>query len=361
MAEIKKNRQQRVPGARKIRNKELPVYTRQIAAMLSSGMPLVQCLIAMADQTENKNFKVVVAGVRGKVEAGTSYSDALRSYPTVFDDLYVNMMRAGETGGILAETCERVASFLESSNKLRRKVKSAMMYPSVVIVVALLMASGLVVFIVPVFADMFADFGANLPAPTQALMDLSDFMRRNLLIIIVVVAALVYGFNRFVKSERGSYIWDNFKLHFPILGKLAQQIAVSRFASTFASLLHSGVPILQALDIVGVATGNKVIGKTILKARENVERGEPLSAPLRDDKNFPRMLIHMLSAGEQTGKIDEMLDKTAEFYEDEVEAMVSGLTSMIEPLLMVFIGVIIGSIVVCMFLPIFKMGEVVSM
>jgi type IV pilus assembly protein PilC len=359
MAPPKKKKKNKVSGARKIRLKELPIFTRQLAAMLSSGMPLVQSIIALEEQTENKNFRAVLSGVRSRVEGGAMYSDSLEEYPQVFDELYVNMMRAGETGGMLAETCERVATFLEASNRLRAKVKSAMMYPTVVICVALIISTGLIIFIVPTFAKMFAGFGAELPKPTQMLLNISNFIRGYWYIVLAAIAATVYSVRRYVRTEKGGYAADLLRLHFPLLGKLARKIAVTRFASTFAQLISSGVPIIQAMTIVGVATGNKVIGKAILDARSSVEQGRTVSETLKANKEFPGMLIHMLSAGEQTGKMEEMLSKLAEFYQEEVDTMLDGLTSMLEPLLMVVIGVMIGGIVLAMFMPIFKMTEVV--
>lgn len=360
MATAKKIEKKRVRGAGKIRLKELPVYTRQVAAMLGAGMPLVQSIFALQEQTDNKNFRAVLEGVRVKVEGGSMYSDALEEYPQVFSELYVNMMRAGETGGMLSETSERVATFLEASNRLRAKVKSAMMYPTVVMCIALIISTGLVVFIVPKFAAMFAGFGAQLPMPTQILMNVSNFIREYWYIVIATAAAVIYSLRRYIKTEKGGYVFDKFRLNFPLLGKLARKIAITRFASTFAQLISSGVPILQAMSIVGLATGNKVIGKAILDARASVEQGKTVSDTLKSNKEFPPMLIHMLSAGEQTGKMEEMLSKLSEFYQEEVDTMLEGLTSMLEPLLMVVIGVMIGSIVLAMFLPIFKMSEVVK-
>ncbi|HPR83586.1 MAG TPA: type II secretion system F family protein [Pontiellaceae bacterium] len=335
------------------------MYTRQMAAMLSSGMPLVQSIVALEEQTLNKNFRTVLAGVRAKVEGGSMYSDSLDQYPQVFDELYVNMMRAGETGGMLAETSERVATFLEASNRLRAKVKSAMMYPTVVMSVALIISTALIIFIVPTFAKMFGSFGAALPMPTQVLMNVSNFIRNYWYIVLAAAGAIIYSLRRYVKTEKGSYAFDMFRLRFPLLGKLVRKIAITRFASTFAQLLSSGVPIIQAMSIVGLATGNKVIGKAVLDARASVEQGKTISDTLKNNKEFPSMLIHMLSAGEQTGKMEEMLSKLAEFYQEEVDTMLEGLTSMLEPLLMVVIGVMIGGIVLAMFMPIFKMTEVV--
>jgi len=348
-----------VRGARKIRLKELSIFTRQVSAMLSAGMPLVQTLSAMETQTSNKNFQPVINGIRTRVEGGAMYSEALAYYPSIFDELYISMMRAGEVGGILPDTCARVAMFLESSNKLRAKVKSSMMYPTVVMVVAIGLSIALIMFVVPVFAAMFSDFGADLPGLTQALLDFSGILTSYWYIFVALIGGLVYTFKRVNKTDRGQYKIDEFKLKFPILGELATKVAVSRFASTFAQLLHSGVAIMESLEIVGLATGNRVIGDSLFDARKVIEEGQPLSSALEPNQFYPRMLVHMLAAGEQTGQVEEMMDKVAEFYENEVETMISGLTSMIEPLLMVFIGGIIGTIVVAMFLPIFKMSEVV--
>ncbi|HKL21981.1 MAG TPA: type II secretion system F family protein [Tichowtungia sp.] len=349
----------RVKGSRKIRIKELPMYTRQLSAMLSAGMPLTQAIQALEEQSDSKEFIRVLNGIRKDVEGGAMYSDALSAYPQVFDTLYVNMMRAGETGGMLAETAGRVAGFLEASNRLRSKVKSAMMYPVVVLCVAIIISIGLILFVLPTFAEMFSGFGKELPGPTRALMNVSDFIRDYWYIVAAAVAALVYSVRRYAKTDRGEYRMDTLKLHFPLLGNLARKIAITRFASTFAQLMSSGVPIIQAMSIVGVATGNRVIGQVILDARAEVEQGNTISSVLEKNNEFPGMLIHMLSAGEQTGKMEEMLGNLAEFYQDEVDNMLEGLSSMLEPLLMVVIGVMIGSIVLCMFLPIFKMSEVV--
>jgi type IV pilus assembly protein PilC len=350
-----------VRGARKIRLKELSIFTRQVSAMLSAGMPLVQTLCAMEEQTDDKNFKPIIIGIRTRVEGGAMYSESIAFYPTIFDELYISMMRAGEVGGILPETCARVAEFLESSNRLRSKVKSAMMYPTVVIIVSLSLATALIMFVVPVFAEMFSDFGAKLPGLTQALLDFSNLLTTYWWMALSIIGSLIYGFKRYNKTDKGQYKVDEIKLRFPILGQLATKVAVSRFASTFAQLLHSGVQIMESLEIVGLATGNRVIGDSLIAARKTIEEGQPLSSALEPNQYYPRMLVHMLAAGEKTGQVEEMMEKVSNFYESEVETMVNGLTSMIEPLLMVFIGGVIGTIVVAMFLPIFKMSEVVSM
>jgi len=350
----------KVPGAKKIRLKELPTFTRQLAAMLSSGLPVVQSLDALQDQVAHKDFKKVIESVKTRIEGGESLTEAFAHYPDVFDDLYVNIMKAGETGGMLAETSSRVAGYLESSARLRRKVMSAMMYPAIVSLVAVLLTGSMIIWIVPVFGEIYADFGAKLPGPTMVLMKVSDFLRAYIIYFLGVVMAISIAIAQFKKTERGQIFFDRMALKVPVFGQLTLKVAISRFALTYAQLMRSGVPILTALETVSFAVGNKVLGKTILEARDSVERGENLSATLKTDPNFPPMLHHMLSAGEKTGRVDDMLDKVAEFYDDEVEAMLAGLTSLIEPLLIVFLGIMIGGIVLCMFLPIFKMHEIVA-
>ncbi len=353
-------KKKKTPGAKKIKMKELPAFTRQLGAMLSAGLPVVQTLVALEEQVTNPVFKQVIAGVRAQIEGGASFSEALSQFPDVFDDLYISMLKAGESGGLLAETTTRIATFLEASARLRRKVKAAMMYPSIIMIVAVLLSASMIIWIVPVFASIYGDFGAKLPGPTQVLVDVSNGIRSNALTAIAVVAVVVIAFGKFKQTEKGAYMLDNLKLRAPVFGDLIKKVALSRFASTFAQLTRSGVPILQTMEIVSFATGNKVLGKIILDARATVERGDPLSVALDRSKMYPRLMIHMLSAGEKTGKVDEMLQKISEFYADEAETTLAGLTSMIEPLLMVFIGITIGGIVICMFLPIFKMHEIIG-
>lgn len=354
-------KKKKIPGAKKIMAKDLPGFTRQLGAMLAAGLPVVQTLEALEDQTSNAVFKDVIKGIRTQIEGGASFSEALSQFPDVFDELYIGMLRAGESGGMLAESTQRIASFLEATNRLNRKVKSAMMYPSIVMAVAITMSVCMILFIVPVFASIYTDFGAKLPAPTQFLVDLSNGMRRWAVPVAVIGVVAFIAFGKWKKTPRGAYLWDAFKLKMPVFGELGRKVALSRFSSTFAQLTRSGVPILQTMEITASATGNKVLGKIILDARADVERGETLSASLDRSKQYPRLMIHMLSAGEKTGKVDEMLQKISEFYADEAETMIGGLTQLIEPLLMVFLGVVIGGIVVAMFLPIFKMSEIINM
>lgn len=355
------SRSVRVPGAKKIRSKELPAFSRQLSAMLLAGMPLIQSLDALEDQAMDKNLKMVILGLKNHLQAGSSFAESLAHYPTVFDQLYVNMIRAGESGGQLGETAGRLATFLEASAKLVRKVKSAMSYPVIVLCIALGIAVAMILFIVPVFAEMFGEFGADLPGLTQFMVDLSHTMRAYGIYIVILLAAAVFGLRKWSKTPAGAYQLAVFALNFPVIGELNRKVATSRFARTFAQLLRSGVPILGALEIVSGATGNKVFEKVVLNARLTVEQGDPLSSALIKHRCFPKLLVHMLAAGEKTGKIDEMMQNIADFYDDEVEAMLDSLTAMIEPLLMVFLGVVIGGIVISMFLPIFKMGEIVGM
>ena len=350
----------RVPGAKKVVSDLLPPFSRQLGAMLSAGMPIVASLETLETQTDNPNFKSVLNRVRKSIENGSAFSESLRQFPTIFDDLYANMVKGGETGGQLSETVIRLAAFLESSAKLRRKVKSAMMYPTIVLCVAFAIAIGMIIFIVPVFGQMFADFGKALPAPTQFLLDTSTFMKKYGIFILIVTVALVIAFKKWKATPQGEYTFDQFVLKMPVFGELSRKVASARFARTLGEMIRSGIPILTALDIGSGATGNKVTGRAVSELRTAVERGEPMSSAMTEQKVFPVMLIRMLQAGEKSGKMDEMLTSIADFYDDEVETMLSGLTSLLEPLLMVFLGVIIGGIVLCMFLPIFKMSEVVS-
>lgn len=350
----------KTPGAKKIRHKELPTFTRQLAALLVSGMPVVFALTTLEESMINRSFKAVIVGIRQQIEGGAMLSEAMRAYPDVFDELYVSMFRAGEQGGMLAETAARIASYLEASARLRRKVKSAMMYPAIVLCLALVIVTCMIIWIVPVFANIFKEFGATLPLPTQMLVDTSDVIRAHAIPVVLGVVGLVVLFSKWIKTASGAFAFDKFKINFPVIGELNRKVALARFSQTFAQLTRSGVPILQAMEITAFATGNKVLGKVVLDSMPSVERGEPLSVALDKTKGFPRMLINMLSAGEKTGKVDDMLDRIADFYNDEVETMLQGLTALLEPLLIVFLGIIIGTIVICMFMPIFKLGEIVK-
>jgi type IV pilus assembly protein PilC len=339
---------------------DLVIFTRQLATMLDAGLAMVQSLQALAEQTTNKVMRDTIKDICARVEAGDSFSEALTKHPKSFNRLFVCMVGAGEKGGLLSEILSRLATYLENTARLRRKVKSAMMYPTVVTVVAIGITIFLMVKVVPTFGDIFSSFGAKLPAPTQALITLSKFMQRFIIPILMVMGGLVYAWLYFIKTKVGREFWDARRIKLPIFGHIAHKICLARFTRTFASLIRSGVPILEVMHIVSNTVGNVIMEKAIRVAASDIERGEAISNALAKHPIFPSMIIRMMSAGEQTGKIDSMLERIADFLDEEIETVLSGLTALIEPLLIVFLGVVVGSIVICMFLPIFKMSEIVN-
>jgi len=349
----------KIPGSKKIQNKDLPVFTRLLGAMLDAGMPLVQVLDTLQTEIENKNFHPVVAGLREYIEGGESLSQAMRHYPTVFDNLYLSMIEAGETSGMMAEISMKLAGYLEEAVLLKRKIKSAMMYPVMVTVVAILLTIGMILFIVPAFASMYSDFGSELPGPTLFLTELSDSMRANFLAYFGGAVVIGVVFTQYKKTDAGRYQVDAVKLRLPVFGNLIKKVSLARFSSTFAQLISSGVPIVRSLEIVAAATDNAVLSKATLDAQPNIESGLGISESIGASSHFPSLLIQMMSAGEKSGKMDDMLARIADIYKEEVDATVDGLTSLIEPLLIVFLGVTVGGIVVAMFLPIFKLSEIV--
>jgi type IV pilus assembly protein PilC len=344
----------------KVKAQDLVVFTRQLATMMDAGLPLVQSLTALEEQTESKVFKSVLHQVAEKVEQGDAFSQALAIHPKVFSKLFVSMIQAGETGGFLAEILDRVASYLEATARLKKKIKSAMAYPTIVCVVAISIALFLIIKVIPIFAGIYKDFGAKLPGPTQVLIQISEILRAYFIFVMVSLGAVVIAFAKLKHTKRGAEIWDRLKLRMPVFGKLIHKIAITRFARTFAALLRSGVPILETLRIVGQSSGNTLVETAAAETACGIERGDNLALAMGAHKVFPPMLVRMVSAGEQTGKVDVMLEKISEFYDEEIEATLSGLTSLIEPLLIVFLGVVVGSIVICMFLPIFKLNQIVQ-
>jgi type IV pilus assembly protein PilC len=349
-----------ITGARRIVNKELGPFTRQVSSMMSSGMSLVASLSALHDQAESPAFRVVLGDLLATIEGGSPFSDALARYPQIFDSLYVNMVRAGERSGEFAPTLKRLAMMLDASAKLKRKVKGAMTYPVVVMTMALTIAFGIITFVVPTFAGMYEDFGGKLPLPTQLLLNLSNGIRHNFLVIIPSVAVAFYLFRRWAKSPRGEWTIHARVLKLPVIGMLTQKVAVARFTRLLAQMLRSGVPILEALSLVAKATGNRVIEHAILESRRSVEQGGTITSGLQDKQCLPTLMIRMVDAGERSGRLDEMLDNIASTYDDEVETMLAALTSLLEPLLMAFLGVVIGGIVLALFMPLFKMSQLVS-
>ena len=347
----------------KVSETDIVLFTRQLATMVDAGLPLVSGLTALYEQADPKKqsgLRRVIGEVSALVQEGCTFCESIGKHPRVFSRLYVAMVRAGESGGLLSEILDRLASFLESANRLKKKVKSAMTYPVIVICIALAITTFLIVKVVPVFGEIFKDFGANLPGPTQFLLDVSDFIRGNWYFIVGAAFGVYFTIRTFVRTENGSRLWDKWKLKLPIFGTLIHKICMTRFARTFAQLIRSGVPILEVMDIVGDTSGNSVVTDAIKAVSKDVEKGDHLTNALSRQPIFPPMLVRMVSAGEQTGKIDAMLEKMADFWDEEIEAILDALTSLIEPLLIVVLGVIVGGIVIAMFLPIFKLNDVVS-
>jgi type IV pilus assembly protein PilC len=339
---------------------DLVIFTRQLATMIDAGLAMVQSLQALADQASNKIVKDVIRDVCTRVEGGDSFSAALQKHPKVFNKLYVRMVDAGEKGGLLAEILARLATYLENTARLRKKVKSAVMYPTAVTIVAIGITIFLLTTVVPVFGDVFKGFGRELPGPTQFLIDLSALVKKYFYYAVPVLGAAIYGWFAYIKTKPGREFWDRTRIKLPIFGVIAHKICLARFTRTFASLVRSGVPILEVLNIVANTCGNVVMEKAIKVAAGDIEKGDGISSALSKHPIFPVMVIRMLTAGEQTGKIDSMLERVADFLDDEIETTLAGLTSLIEPLLIVFLGVVVGGMVICMFLPIFKLSDIVS-
>ena len=344
----------------KVSKRELAIFTRQFATMIDAGLPLVQCLDILGLQQENQAFKKVILKVKEDVESGSTFADALGKHPHVFDELFVNLVSAGEVGGILDTILSRLAAYIEKAMKLAKQVKSAMVYPSTILAVALIVTVVLLVYVIPIFGDMFKDFGATLPLPTQFVMAISGYTRKYFLVGVVLLVLLVMGIRWYYKQENGRRRIDRLLLRVPIFGDLLRKIAVARFSRTLGTMVSSGVPILESMDIVAKSAGNKVIEEAILRARTSISEGKTIAEPLADSKVFPIMVTQMVSVGEATGALDTMLNKIADFYDDEVDAAVGALTSLLEPMLMIFLGVVIGGLVIAMYLPIFKLAGVVG-
>jgi type IV pilus assembly protein PilC len=339
---------------------ELAIFTQQIASLLNAGLPLVQCLEALQDQTEDPVFRIIIRDVRTDISAGNSFSVAVKKYPRAFNTLFISMVEAGEASGALAEILSKVALYFESTVKLTKKVKSAMTYPIAVIGLAIALVNVLLIFVIPVFAELFASVGKALPLPTQMLIDTSHFMRTNILWIILAVVGAFYALKTFIATPKGRRLKDTALVRAPIFGSLVRKIALSRFARTYATLIRSGVPILRTLEIVSAASNMVQIEDACAEIAKHVSQGGQVSEVLASNPFFPPMMKHMVKAGETTGNVDGMLNKTADFYDTECEATVSALTSLIEPLLIVFLGVFVGGIVMAMFLPIFNLAAAVG-
>lgn len=342
-------------GGKKIKPEDLVIFTRQFATMVDAGIPILQALEALSEQTANLTFKQALMTIREDIQLGGSLSNSFAKHPKIFDQLYVNMIRVGESGGILTSILERVAMYLEKSEKLRQKVQGAMIYPAVVISMAMMITVGLLVKVVPTFAQIYASLGQKLPAMTQMLIDTSDFLQHDLLYIIGGIVVFVFLFNKYKQTPSGHLAVDTLILRLPIFGDLICKVSVSRFCRTFATLSQSGVPILESLDIVGKTCGNRVIELLVDEIKVSVREGESIAVPLAKSPIFPLMVTRMISIGEKSGQLEKMLAKVAEFYDDQVDTAVEGLTKLIEPLIIGFLGIVVGFIVIALFMPILNM------
>ncbi|NOZ69928.1 MAG: type II secretion system F family protein [Deferribacteres bacterium] len=344
-----------------VKDKDLVIFTRQFATMIGAGLPLIQALEILSKQTENKAFAKKITEIKTDVEGGSTFADALKKHPRIFSELYTNMVAAGEAGGILDTILVRLATYIEKAQALKRKVKGAMIYPSVVISVAVLVIVVIMIYVVPTFSKMFTQLGGTLPMPTQIVINMSNFLGgTGGLVILASLIGFVIFIVQFRRTERGKKITDSIMLKFPIIGVLLRKVAVAKFTRTLGTLVSSGVPILDGLNITARTAGNKVIEKAVLDVRQGVSEGKTIAEPLAGSKVFPPMVTQMIAVGESTGALDSMLEKIADFYDDEVDNAVANLTSMIEPVLMVFLGGSIGFIVVAMYLPIFKLITLIN-
>jgi type IV pilus assembly protein PilC len=343
-----------------VRGKDISVFSRQFATMIAAGLPLVQCLQTLGMQMERKGFQDIIAKVASDVESGSTLSDALGRFPRVFDELYVNLVHVGETGGVLDSMLSRLSTYLEKAQALKHRVQMAIVYPVLVMTIAVLVVAFLMIFIIPIFAAFFENAGVPLPLPTRIVIAVSHGATRYWYVILAVWAAGMYGFRAWYRTEAGRLAVDRFFLRAPIFGPLVRKIAIARFTRTLSALLGGGVPIIDALRITAKTAGNRVVENSVMQARERVMAGHTLGERLKDGGVFPPMVVQMVIVGEQTGALDNMLAKVADYYEDEVDVAVSGLTALLEPLLIVFLGVVIGGIVIAIYLPIFKVVTLVK-
>ncbi len=343
----------------KITGKDLVVFTRQLSTMIDAGLPLVQCLEILAKQQSNSSLKKVLQNVQLDVESGTTFADSMRKHPKVFDNLYSNMIEAGETGGILDTILSRLAGFMEKSMALKKKIKGAMTYPIICIAISLLILAVILIFVIPVFQEMFTSFGSALPVPTQIVIAMSDFAKSYFIFILLGIALTIYIVKKIYNTESGRFRIDAGLLKAPVVGILIRKVSVAKFTRTLSTMLQSGVPILEALNVVARTSGNKVIERAVFRVSDAIAEGRPIAEPLTESGVFPNMVIQMINVGESVGALDTMLEKIADFYDEEVDQAVENLTAMIEPFMMVFLGGMIGGLVVAMYLPIFKIASVV--
>jgi type IV pilus assembly protein PilC len=344
----------------KVKTKDLILFTRQFSTMIDAGLPLMQGLEILANQCENPTFKKILVQIKNDVEGGSTFSDSLHKHPKVYDKLYCNLVAAGELGGILDTILQRLAAYIEKNAKLVAKVKGAMVYPAVVGVIAVVVVLVMLVFVIPVFAEMFESFGGELPGLTQLVMNLSDFLRSNWWKLVLGVGVIGFVFAKFKKTDRGEYLLDRFMLNMPVIGSLLRKVAVAKFTRTLGTMLSSGVPILDGLDIVAKTAGNRIVEEAINETRVSISEGKNIAEPMMDSGVFPPMVCQMIAVGESTGALDAMLGKIADFYEDEVDQAVETMTSLIEPMMMVFLGGTVGTMLIAMYLPIFKIAGAIE-
>jgi len=343
-----------------VKQHDIVVFTRQFATMIDAGLPLVQCLDILAQQSDNKVLAKTIRAVKEEVEAGSTFAAALKKHPKVFTDLYCNMVAAGEVGGILDTILNRLATYMEKMLKLKSKIKGAMIYPSCIVAAAVLVTGILLVYVIPVFAELFGSFGQALPAPTQFVINLSNATIKYFWLIVASIIGSIVGLVMVSRTDRGRYWIDRFSLRIPVFGDLIRKSAIARFARTLGTLVSSGVPILDALTITGRTAGNKIVEAAVFATRNSISEGKTIAEPLTDSKVFPPMVCQMIAVGETTGALDQMLQKIADFYEDEVDNAVANLTALMEPMVILFLGTVIGGLVVSMYLPIFKLGSVLG-
>jgi type IV pilus assembly protein PilC len=340
----------------KVTSKDIVIFTRQFSTMIDAGLPLVQGLSILAEQNDNKTFKGILKQVTKDVEGGSTLAEALKKHPKVFDDLFVNLVAAGEVGGILDTILQRLAAYIEKAQKLKSRIKGAMTYPAVVVAIAIIVISVILVFVIPVFEELFSSAGSALPAPTQFVVNLSRFFKGNIHYVAGAAILLFFAFRKYRGTKKGRKQTDALALKLPVFGPLLKKVAVARFTRTLGTMITSGVPILDALEVVAKTSGNVILEEVIFEVRSSIAEGQPIAEPLSETDIFPSMVTQMIAVGEATGALDSMLEKIADFYEDEVDTAVDALTSMLEPLLMVFLGGSIGGLVISMYLPIFKMA-----
>lgn len=347
-------------GGGSIDTKDLVIFTRQFATMIDSGLPLVQCLDILSSQQEKPVFKQILLKVKESVESGSTFADALAKHPKAFDELYVNLVAAGEVGGILDTILNRLAAYIEKAMKLKKQIKGAMVYPVTIMSIAVIVVGVILIFVIPTFAKMFADFGGELPTPTKFVIALSNFLLKYIIVIIAAIFGVIWGTKKFYATPAGRKKIDAFALRAPVAGPLIRKVAVAKFTRTLGTMISSGVPIMDGLEIVAKTAGNKIIEEAIFGVRQAISEGKTMAEPLQACGIFPPMVVQMISVGEATGAMDAMLNKIADFYDDEVDDAVSAMTAMMEPMLMVFLGTTVGGLVVAMYLPIFKLAGAVG-